>query len=134
MAPPPGRRRMGARETTPTTTNRPGHTAKPPSHPPTPAGGSSPHPDDRPPLAGIQLVRPRRYAAPGAPTGPRPHDGHNRAATRKATTPGTAPNRRPATQVTGSDHHALLTAKAPMGALLRLSTSQRIRVFLALMC
>src|SRR5262249_16546312 len=39
--PPPGRCRMGARETTPTTTSHPGHTAKPPSPSANPAGGSS---------------------------------------------------------------------------------------------
>src|SRR5713101_982763 len=39
--------------------------------------------DDPSPLAGVQLVRPRRYAAAGAPAGRRQHGEVTRAATRK---------------------------------------------------
>jgi hypothetical protein len=62
---------MGACETTPPTTH-PG-TAAPNALPPAP--------DYQPPLTGVQLVRPRRYAAAGAPAGPRPHGSHLNAAT-----------------------------------------------------
>src|SRR5690348_8677678 len=40
-------------------------------------------PDDLPPLAGVQLVRPRRCAALGAPAGPPPTRQPNPAAARK---------------------------------------------------
>ena len=40
-------------------------------------------PDDLPPFVGVQLVRPRRYAAAGAPAGPLPHGDVTRAAARK---------------------------------------------------
>jgi len=80
MAPaPPAGRRMGACETTPPTTPR-GH------------ADDLPNPvrkglflalDDPPPLVGVQLVRPRRCAAAGAPAGPLPHGDVNQAAARK---------------------------------------------------
>src|SRR6266702_1505921 len=68
---------MGARETTPTTKPA-GEPASYPPHSPKPAGRLFLAPDYRPPLAGIQLVRPRpRHTAraAGAPAGPRPRDG-----------------------------------------------------------
>ena len=57
------RRRMGACEITPPATRREHarDTDKPTATEPFLA------PEDLPPLAGIQLVRPRRYAAAGAP-------------------------------------------------------------------
>jgi hypothetical protein len=70
--PPRARRRMGACETTPPTTHTRETAA--PERP-------SPGPDYQPPLTGIQLVRPRRYAAAGAPAGPRPRGSHLNAAT-----------------------------------------------------
>jgi hypothetical protein len=74
----PATRRMGACETTPPTTRR-GHRPAPQAS----AKGPSSPPHDRPPLVGVQLVRPRRYAAAGTPAGPLPHDGAARAAARK---------------------------------------------------
>ena len=65
------RRRMGACETTPPTT-QPGNRS--PERP-------SPPPDHQPPLTSIQLIRPRRCAAAGAPAGPRPRGSHINAAT-----------------------------------------------------
>ena len=72
-------RRMGACETTP-----PHHT------PGTLTGPSQPQRErtllashDRPPFVGVQLVRPRRCAAAGAPAGPLPHDDATPAAARK---------------------------------------------------
>ena len=71
--------------------------------------------DDPPPLVGVQLVRPRRYAAAGAPAGPLPRGGVTPAAARKIpknsqAQPGDT------TQVTGLKPHALLTLVALMGA------------------
>src|SRR5262249_28678661 len=71
-------RRMGACEITPPTTHR-GHTR--PSQ--TCTKGLFLALDDPPPLVGVQLVRPRRYAAAGAPAGPLPHGDVNQAAARK---------------------------------------------------
>jgi hypothetical protein len=75
----------------------------------------SPLSDDPPPLAGVQLVRPRRCAAAGAPTGPLPHGDVTRAAARKIpknnqASPTTRRN------VTRPGPHALLTTATPMGA------------------
>ena len=63
------RRRMGACETTPPATPGDSHATlhKPARKDP------SPLPMIRPPFVGVQLVRPRRYAAAGAPAGPLPH-------------------------------------------------------------
>src|SRR5260370_12015864 len=44
---------------------------RPPPTPPAPAENLFLASDDPLPLAGVQLVRPRHYAAPGAPAGPR---------------------------------------------------------------
>jgi hypothetical protein len=44
---------------------------------------SFPAPDDQPPFVGVQLARPRRCAAAGAPAGPLPHGDVNQAAARK---------------------------------------------------
>jgi hypothetical protein len=75
---------MGACEITPTTTHARGTSQPSPAHQPNPARlFLAPH--DRPPLAGIQLVRPRRCAAAGAPAGHRPARRRKPAATRKAT-------------------------------------------------
>src|SRR5262249_29460180 len=60
------RRRMGACETTPPTV-RPRDNARPFTQTPQGLPGL---PDDRLPLAGVKLVRPRRPAAPGAPAVP----------------------------------------------------------------
>src|SRR6266568_3389558 len=73
------RRRMGACETTPPVTRRGQHsTLKKPDR-----KGLFLAPDDPSPLVGVQLVRPRRYAAAGAPAGPLPHGDATRAAARK---------------------------------------------------
>ena len=112
---------MGARETTPTTNARPGQTS--------PATSTQPNPreaflasDHRPPLAGIKLVRPRprlqarRYgrssltpARATAQTGS-DEESHNHSPHPQPGGPGE--------QVTGSIQHALLTTRAPMGAVL----------------
>src|ERR1017187_1653164 len=65
----PARRRMGACETPPPATPGDNHATlrKPARKDPFLAS------DDPSPLSGVQLVRPRRCAAPGAPAGPRPH-------------------------------------------------------------
>jgi hypothetical protein len=77
-------------------------------------------PDHRPPLAGIKLVRPRPAPLTGAyrlralQLDPGPRDdttGSDEESHHNTYTP----TRRPS-QVTGSDLHALLTARPPMGA------------------
>src|ERR1022692_2064588 len=75
----PARRRMGACETTPPATPGDNHATlrKPARKDPFLAS------DDPSPLSGVQLVRPRRCAAPGAPAGPRPHGDATRVAARK---------------------------------------------------
>src|SRR5215469_16024751 len=68
--------------------------------------------DHRPPLAGVKLVPPRRCAAAGVSSlTPDPRGG-----TETSSCEETQHNSHPADyQVTGSEQHALLTAKAPMG-------------------
>ena len=76
--------------------------------------------DDPPPLAGAQLVRPRRYAAAGAPAGPLPHgrrdQGQLRERSRRTVR---APLPGDTIQVTGLKPYALLTVAALMGAASR---------------
>ena len=74
------RRRMGACETTPPQPHA-GNTTRPFTS--QNRKGLFPAPDDPPPLVSVQLVRPRRSAAAGAPAGPLPHGGVTRAAARK---------------------------------------------------
>src|ERR1035437_137336 len=57
--------RMGACETTPPATRR-----GTPTPPASQHERNLPRSDDPPPLGSVQLVRPRRYAAAGAPAGP----------------------------------------------------------------
>jgi hypothetical protein len=75
---------------------------------------------DHPPPVGVQLVRPRRYAPAGAPTGPLPRGGvtrqlRGRSRRKSHSQPGDT------TQVTGLKPHALLTPVALMGAALGVS-------------
>src|SRR6266487_5985622 len=119
--PPSGRRRMGACETTPTTT-RPGKPAQRPFPRPTRRRLFLAS-DRRPPLAGIKLVRPRPRL-PGAALRALQLDPglarrHKPAATRKATIK-VHPSPGGREQVTGSTQHGLLTAGAPMGAKTRI--------------
>src|SRR5215472_11307647 len=72
-------------------------------------------PDHLPPLVGIQLVRPRRYAAAGAPAGPL-RRGDMTGSCEEDPEQQSRPARRTSTEVTGSNSHALLTPVAPMGA------------------
>ena len=97
----------------------PGH-ARPPGNqphqtfkPPTSSQQLFLAPDDRPPRAGVKLVRPRRCAAAGAPARPTAARRHRTRQLRgKPAEQGThPPARRP--QVTGPDHHALLTNGPP---------------------
>src|SRR6266704_5391294 len=116
--PPSGRRRMGACETTPTTTRDRGNQPSGPSHT-QPAERLFLASDRRPPLPGIKLVRPRPRL-PGAALRALQLDPglarrHKPAATRKATIK-VHPSPGGREQVTGSTQHGLLTAGAPMGA------------------
>src|SRR5438093_12038343 len=116
--PPSGRRRMGACETTPTTTRDRGNQPSGPSRT-QPAERLFLASDRRPPLAGIKLVRPRPRL-PGAALRALQLDPglarrHKPAATRKATIK-VHPSPGGREQVTGSTQHGLLTAGAPMGA------------------
>jgi hypothetical protein len=102
---------MGARETTPTTTHRPGQTAKPPLLIRQPRRRLFLAPDDRPPLAGIKLVRPRPSAMTGAYRCGRSSLTPGRATAQTSSDEESHHNshlspaaREP--QVTGSDHHA----------------------------
>jgi hypothetical protein len=77
--------------------------------------GPSSAPDDPSPLVGVQLVRPRRCAAAGAPAGPLPHGDVTQGSCEEdpeeqSGQPGDA------VQVTGLNRYALLTPVAPMGA------------------
>src|SRR5437867_66233 len=120
--PPSGRRRMGACETTPTTTRDRGNQPSGPSHT-QPAERLFLASDRRPPLAGIKPVRPRPRL-PGAALRALQLDPglarrHKPAATRKATIK-VHPSPGGRGQVTGSTQHGLLTAGAPMGAKTRI--------------
>ena len=66
--------------------------------------GSFLAPDDPPPLVGVQLVRPRRYAAAGAPAGPLPHGGVTPGSCEEDPEEQSGPARR---------HHASHRAKTP---------------------
>ena len=114
---------MGARETTPPTTQPPRGT----SH-------RTPYlcnpttrrlflaPDDPPPLTGLQLVRPRRYAAPGAPAGPRTARRPERWQLSGKSHQAASPSRRPQqSHRARSTRH--LTARAPMGAKMPIGTA-----------
>jgi len=65
-------------------------------------------PNDLSPLVGVQLVRPRRCAAAGAPAGPLQRGNKTPAATRKIPKNSQA-SPTTATHVTGSNRYALLT-------------------------
>src|SRR5438046_8935315 len=119
--PPSGRRRMGACETTPTTTRDRGNQPSGPSHT-QPAERLSLASDRRPPLAGLKLVRPRPRL-PGAALRALQLDPglarrHNRQQRGKATTKVPPQPRRPSEQVTGSTQYALLTTGVLMGAVM----------------
>ncbi len=102
---------MGACETTPPATNR--EHPRPFHHS---ANGTLPRSQMiSSPLAGVQLVRPRRYAAAGAPAGPLQRGNENPAAARKIPKNSQA-SPTTATHVTGSNRYALLTTVALMGA------------------
>src|SRR5713226_3393617 len=102
MAPPPGRCRMGACETTPPTA-QPGDTNDP--NPANPAENLFLASDDRLQLAGVQLVRPRHCAAPGAPAGPRTtRQPERRQLSGRGTKQSAQPGNR--TQATGPEPHA----------------------------
>ena len=111
----PARRRMGACQTTPPAT--PG-TAPEPSQ--TQHEGTFPAPHDPSPLAGVQLVRPRRRAAAGTPARPLPHGDVNQAAARTIQTNSQA-QPGDTTQAAGSMSYTLLTPMALMGAAYRAS-------------
>jgi len=109
---------MGGCETTPTDRTRGAQPSGTPG-PATTTGGPLLAHDHRPPLAGIKLVRPR--PAPGRALtlralqlDPRPRGGAKPAATRKASKPVPTKPDDPQ-QVTGPNHHALLTEGSPMG-------------------
>ena len=108
-----GRSRMGACETTPTTTRDPGKQAQRTSRAPT-RRRLFLAPDRRPPLAGVKLVRPRRYAAPGAPAGPRTTRQHKPAATRKSHN-NSPPARRPKSHRSPGQTTTPLDSKGPHG-------------------
>ncbi len=90
---------MGACETTPPTA-QPGDT-----HDPQPPKNLFLASDDPLPLAGVQLVRPRHYAAPGAPAGLRTtRQPERRQLSGRATKQSAQPGNR--TQATGPEPHA----------------------------
>ena len=112
-----GRCRMGACETTPTTT-RTGETS-PATSARRPRRRLFLAPDHRPPLAGLKLVRPRprrkaRRCGRSSLTPAR--RGGATGSDEEKPQPKSPQPRRPTEQVTGSTQHALLTTGAPMGA------------------
>ena len=113
-----GRSRTGARETTPTTSHARGNQASDPRIYPNPRERPFPAPHHRPPLAGLQLVRPR-------PRLPARRCGRSSLTPARATAQNRSDEEKPhhtpappgdAGKVTGRIRHALLTAGVPMGA------------------
>src|SRR5215472_7552305 len=101
--------RMGACETTPPT--MPG-TARPPvSH----HQRTLPRPPMIVAVRCVKLVRPRRYAAAGAPAGRLLHGDVTRQLRKRSEEQSSQPGRQPL-KVTGPDSCALLTREALMGA------------------
>jgi hypothetical protein len=107
--------RMGACETSPSTSRQPGHITIFHTDPTQPPASSPPH--DPPPLVGVQLVRPRLHRNRlrlRALTGPLQRDGTHRQLPGNRQQNSHTDRR----QATGHGHHALLTRPAPMGATL----------------
>jgi hypothetical protein len=112
--PPAPSGRMGACETSPSTSRQPGHITifhTDPTQPP----ASSP-PDDAPPLVGVQLVRPRLRrkrlrlrALQLDPSNATAQTGSYQETGSRTVTPDRH-------HATGQGHHALLTRPTPMGA------------------
>ncbi len=109
---------MGARETTPPASN-PG---EPATRTPYPCNPTTSRlflaPDDRPPLASVKLVRPRR-ALPGAigcgrSSWTQTARRHGTGSYQEKPEPQSHPS--PSAEVTGPGHHTLLTTLTPIGA------------------
>jgi hypothetical protein len=78
--------------------------------------GSFPLPNDQPPLVGVQLVRPRRFAAAGAPAGPPPAQRHDPGQLRERSRISSHTQPGDTMKAIGLKPRALLTSVALMGA------------------